>query len=44
MADYLATGKIETVLAGGENYLGSRPLQYEWVKEVWLSARPPSAC
>lgn len=31
---YLATGKIETVLAGGENYLGSRPLNYEWVKKV----------
>lgn len=31
---YLATGKIETVLAGGENYLGSRPLHYEWVKKV----------
>lgn len=31
---YLATGKIETVLAGGENYLGSRPLHYDWVKKV----------
>lgn len=31
---YLATGQIETVLAGGENYLGSRPLHYEWVKKV----------
>lgn len=31
---YLATGKIETVLAGGENYQGSRPLHYEWVKKV----------
>lgn len=31
---YLASGKIETVLAGGENYLGSRPLQYDWVKKV----------
>lgn len=31
---YLATGKIETVLAGGENYMGSRPLHYEWVKKV----------
>lgn len=31
---YLASGKIETVLAGGENYLGSRPLHYEWVKKV----------
>ncbi len=32
---YLETGKIETVLAGGENYLGSRPLHYEWVKKVY---------
>ena len=31
---YLATGQIETVLAGGENYLGSRPLHYEWVKKL----------
>lgn len=35
ISDYLATGKIETVLAGGENYLGSRPLHYEWVKKVY---------
>lgn len=32
--EYLKTGKIETVLAGGENYMGSRPLHYEWVKKV----------
>ena len=32
---YLATGQIEAVLAGGENYLGSRPLHYEWVKQVY---------
>lgn len=32
---YLADGKIETVLAGGENYLGSRPLHYEWVERVY---------
>lgn len=31
---YLATGQIETVLAGGENYLGSLPLHYEWVKKL----------
>lgn len=31
---YLATGRIETVLAGGENYLGSRPLHYEWIKKI----------
>lgn len=34
IAPYLKTGKIETVLAGGENYMGSRPLHYEWVKKV----------
>ena len=34
MEKYLATGQIESVLAGGENYLGSRPLHYEWVKKV----------
>jgi len=34
IAPYLATGKIETVLAGGENYLSSRPLHYDWVKKV----------
>ncbi|MBD5542739.1 MAG: DUF5131 family protein [Lachnospiraceae bacterium] len=32
--EYLATEQIESVLAGGENYLGSRPLHYEWVKKV----------
>ena len=32
---YLATGKIETVLCGGENYLGERPLHHEWVKKVY---------
>lgn len=35
IARFLATGKIETVLAGGENYLGSRPLHYDWVKQVY---------
>lgn len=32
---YLITRHIEVVLAGGENYLGSRPLLYEWVKKVY---------
>lgn len=36
---YLATGKIETVLAGGENYLGSRPLHYEWVEKVYEACK-----
>ncbi len=32
---YLAAGQIEAVLAGGENYLGSRPLYCEWVQKVY---------
>ena len=34
LSEYLCTGEIETVLAGGENYMGSRPLHYEWVKAL----------
>lgn len=33
-ADYLATGQIEEVLCGGENYDGARPCHYEWVKTL----------
>lgn len=29
---YLATGQIEQVKCGGENYDGARPCDYEWVK------------
>ncbi len=36
---YLADGKVEWVLAGGENYLGSRPLHYEWVKSAYESCK-----
>lgn len=32
---YLQSGQIETVLAGGENYAGERPLHYEWVKKIY---------
>ncbi len=28
---YLATGQIEQVICGGENYAGARPCHYEWV-------------
>ncbi len=28
---YLATGQIEQVIAGGENYDGSRPCDFDWV-------------
>lgn len=31
---YLATGKIEQVIAGGENYDGSRVCDFDWVKEL----------
>lgn len=39
MDKYLATGQIETVLAGGENYLGSRLPRYEWVQKVYDSCK-----
>ena len=32
---YLKDGFIEQVIAGGENYEGSRPLKYEWVKALY---------
>ena len=32
---YLKSGKIETVLCGGENYAETRPLHYEWVKKIY---------
>ena len=32
--DYLASGQIEQVLCEGENYGGSRPCHYEWVKNL----------
>ena len=32
--DYLATGQIEQVIAGGENYDGARPCDFEWVKKL----------
>lgn len=33
--DYLKTNQIEQVLAGGENYDGARPLDYQWVKNLY---------
>ena len=35
IASYLQKGVIEQVVAGGENYDGSRPLCYEWVKKLF---------
>jgi protein gp37 len=31
---YLATGQIEQVIAGGENYDGARPCNFDWVKSL----------
>ena len=36
---YLRTGKIEQVICGGENYDGSRPCHYEWVKCLYDQCR-----
>ena len=33
--DYLTTGQIEYVQAGGENYDGARLLRYDWVKSLY---------
>ena len=33
--NYLAQGIIEQVVCGGENYDGSRPLDYAWVKNLY---------
>lgn len=32
--EYLATGQIEQVIAGGENYDGARPCDFDWVKKL----------
>ncbi|MBD5391366.1 DUF5131 family protein [bacterium] len=32
---YLSTGKIEQVIAGGENYDGARVLKYDWVRDLY---------
>lgn len=36
---YLPKGQIEQVLCGGENYDGSRPCHYEWVKLLYDQCR-----
>lgn len=35
ISKYLATGKIESVCCGGENYGGARPCHFEWVKSLY---------
>jgi len=39
IASYLKSGKIEQVIAGGENYDGARPLKYEWVEKLYRECR-----
>ena len=36
---YISEGKVEWVLAGGENYLGNRPLHYEWVEKAYQACK-----
>ena len=39
LAPYLATGHIEEVLSGGENYDGARPCRFEWVQRLHSECR-----
>lgn len=39
LARYLASGQIEQVIAGGENYDGARPLDYDWVRHLAAECR-----
>lgn len=39
LSRYLATGRIEQVLAGGENYDGCRPCDYAWAKSLYDQCR-----
>ncbi|MCW3806780.1 DUF5131 family protein [Plebeiibacterium marinum] len=32
--DYLKTGQVEQVIAGGENYDGARPCNFDWIKSL----------
>ena len=36
---YLKSGQIEQVTAGGENYDGSRPCNYDWIKSLSRQCR-----
>lgn len=36
---YLATGQIEQVIAGGENYDGARPCDFDWIKSLSAQCR-----
>jgi protein gp37 len=35
LKDFLSSGQVEQVIAGGENYDGARPCHYEWVKALY---------
>lgn len=35
---YLATGQLEYITSGGENYAGARPCRYEWVESLYRQA------
>lgn len=39
LSAYLSSGQIEQVVVGGENYDGKRPCRYEWVFDLYKSAR-----
>lgn len=39
---WLATGLVEQVLCGGENYDGARPCRHEWVKSLFDQCRAHS--
>lgn len=34
IGEYLDTGQIEQVIAGGENYGGARPCRFEWIQSL----------
>ncbi|MER0122573.1 DUF5131 family protein [Streptococcus sp. ZJ93] len=36
---YLATGQLEQVICGGENYGGARPCHYDWIKDMSKACR-----
>lgn len=39
ISNYLATGQIEQVISGGENYDGARPCNFDWVKSLSAQCR-----
>lgn len=39
MSDFLASGQIEQVVAGGENYDGARPCDFDWIRSLSAQCR-----